>query len=311
MDISRHWSDLLDRYKSGNISDADRYILERAALDDPFLFDALEGYSTIGRSTAEKQGAKIFSLRNIAVAVSMVGLIAVIGYLRTTSSDSALIVSEDTATETPEIPNSEPIAMKTEIEAPNVELVEKQGAKPIQEAPKVLQKASKPMARKMDLQSEEIVANQSVVVVERKQEIISTTSKPETPHVRESKPIIADIEAPATSYGIASDPLFSEKSQKKMTLHASINPFAHKVTPSNGWEAFAKVVEQQKGPKRLKPVVVVVSFDVDTDGNISKISTDDTFCTSCAEKAKEIIRSSSPWTNHSGKPEQITYTISF
>lgn len=36
---------LLEAYRKGTISEADRHMLERAALDDPMLFDAMEGYA--------------------------------------------------------------------------------------------------------------------------------------------------------------------------------------------------------------------------------------------------------------------------
>src|SRR5690348_14253464 len=35
----------IERYHSGKMSPAERHVLEKAALDDPFLADALEGYA--------------------------------------------------------------------------------------------------------------------------------------------------------------------------------------------------------------------------------------------------------------------------
>jgi len=40
--------ELLNQYRTGSISNSDRHILEQAALDDPFLFDAMEGYGISG-----------------------------------------------------------------------------------------------------------------------------------------------------------------------------------------------------------------------------------------------------------------------
>ena len=40
-----YWNRLLKDYISGQITDEDRFLLEKKALDDPLLFEALEGYS--------------------------------------------------------------------------------------------------------------------------------------------------------------------------------------------------------------------------------------------------------------------------
>jgi len=42
----KYINDLLAQYRDGSITDKDRHHLERLALDDPFLFDSLEGYAT-------------------------------------------------------------------------------------------------------------------------------------------------------------------------------------------------------------------------------------------------------------------------
>src|SRR5688572_18093945 len=43
----------IDRYHKGLLSQKERHDLEKAALDDPFLADALEGYATAGVHTVE------------------------------------------------------------------------------------------------------------------------------------------------------------------------------------------------------------------------------------------------------------------
>ena len=49
----------LQRYHSGTMSEAEMHALEKAALDDPFLSEALEGY--VFTTTAEKD---IIELKN-------------------------------------------------------------------------------------------------------------------------------------------------------------------------------------------------------------------------------------------------------
>src|SRR5690242_14877526 len=43
----------IDRYHSGKMSAAERHALEKAALDDPFLADALEGYALTSTPSAD------------------------------------------------------------------------------------------------------------------------------------------------------------------------------------------------------------------------------------------------------------------
>jgi len=56
-----HKRDLLRQYIEGNISDADRHTLEKYALDDPFLFEAMEGYTYAGE---EEQRKSILDVHN-------------------------------------------------------------------------------------------------------------------------------------------------------------------------------------------------------------------------------------------------------
>src|SRR5213596_1097437 len=43
----------IERYHSGKMSPAERHALEKAALDDPFLADALEGYAFTSTTAAD------------------------------------------------------------------------------------------------------------------------------------------------------------------------------------------------------------------------------------------------------------------
>ena len=52
-EIKKYTAADIDRYNKGLLSPKERHDLEKAALDDPFLADALEGYATAGVHTAE------------------------------------------------------------------------------------------------------------------------------------------------------------------------------------------------------------------------------------------------------------------
>lgn len=82
-----YWNKLIEQYKSGSITEQDRFVLEKKALDDPFLFDALEGYALYQNiKQEEKKTAAIFTLPRIAIAASIVIIIAFVFNLNTSNS---------------------------------------------------------------------------------------------------------------------------------------------------------------------------------------------------------------------------------
>ena len=92
---------LLKQYQAGSISDSDRHILERAALDDPFLFDAIEGYAVHG-SSADSQAINILknpkgktkgkvrwlNMRSFTIAASLVALLTITFLVKNQLNDS-------------------------------------------------------------------------------------------------------------------------------------------------------------------------------------------------------------------------------
>jgi|GEM_PF-4870648 len=95
-----YWNNLLAQYQAGTISKDDQYKLEKRALDDPFLFDALEGFSLMNAENEEKKKSKtrILTLPRMAAAASLVFLVAMIFLLKNDGSPENL-------------PNQESIAM--------------------------------------------------------------------------------------------------------------------------------------------------------------------------------------------------------
>jgi hypothetical protein len=78
-----YWNDQLDKYKQGIISEEERYQLEKQALDDPFLFDAIEGFSLYQKvEKTERKSTTIFTLPRMAFAASLVLLVAIIFNLK-------------------------------------------------------------------------------------------------------------------------------------------------------------------------------------------------------------------------------------
>ena len=93
--IEAHKKELLRKYIDGSISVEDRHVLERYALDDAFLFDALEGYASVeGESSVvlhdlvgglaqegkENKSNRSFILKLASIAAGLI-LITVVGNL--------------------------------------------------------------------------------------------------------------------------------------------------------------------------------------------------------------------------------------
>lgn len=91
-----YWNDLIEQYKEGTISKQDRFRLEKQALDDPFLFDALEGFALHNSEVAERRvgKGKLFTLPRIGIAAS---LILLLGFIFTMKTGLDNQVQEDQA----------------------------------------------------------------------------------------------------------------------------------------------------------------------------------------------------------------------
>lgn len=111
--------ELLKQYQTGTISEADRHMLERAALDAPFLFDAMEGYgvygssidaeniNTLKESKTNKSGKiRWLNIRNLSVAASLFALLAITFLMKNqltespSKNESTVVARDDSGEET-------------------------------------------------------------------------------------------------------------------------------------------------------------------------------------------------------------------
>lgn len=104
------YKELLIQYRQGTISDVDRHELERLALDDPFLFDAIEGFNKYGSAAdqpaidtllQDKQKSlkvKWLNRRLIGVAASLFILISVSSILWNSKNSQEVNVTANNET---------------------------------------------------------------------------------------------------------------------------------------------------------------------------------------------------------------------
>ena len=114
--------ELLNQYRTGSISNSDRHILEQAALDDPFLFDAMEGYGISGGTTDQQaiedlkklpnKDSKILRLNRkwMGIAASLIALLAITFLVKNSLDSDARREAVAIANNTTEGTNKDQIA---------------------------------------------------------------------------------------------------------------------------------------------------------------------------------------------------------
>lgn len=90
---------LLQQYIEGSIDTKNRHMLEREALDDPFLFDALEGYSSgviqksLEQKAPKKERPQIFTYLSMAASFLLIAGVAYLFNVSTTSTANADLIA--------------------------------------------------------------------------------------------------------------------------------------------------------------------------------------------------------------------------
>jgi|GEM_PF-2675017 len=335
----KHWSAEIEAYKSGKQKPSDRYELEKAALDDAFLFDALDGYSNQSeaisdrevRPAAAQQSRSWYSMRNLAVAASLLLLVGIVGYMQQQTAPSEAYADTATTDE-----RSAPIAMTTPETTTETVVAEAKKADEVI-ADKVERPATKAVEQKDQATVSNIKKRESKPKAKKKTAVIQkeeTAPKPAPTLKKIQKPTIDGVAvedqmavaAEATSRPTAalsqSDNAIAglampEKTADQMSLakgrsYSEANR-SHRssVTPPGGWDAFESLVKAQAAKLDVKLVKsVVVAFTIAADGTVTDVKATKADCMACATRAVKLITDAGKWTNITGKPYEMTYMMS-
>lgn len=314
---NKNWSAELENYKNGNQSETERFQLEKSALDDSFLFDALEGYSTTAsakRDTrkpqrAAKENATIFSIRNIAVAASLVILIGVVGYMKTqlgeNNSDKKVVaVGQESESDRTQIAMHEKSPHTVEGEQQKSPS-EQQGI--INDNPVELKKEDK---RKTDSNPVAVYRTPEKSESE-KSEPVARDADESLDELKNSKKVTNDNKRKSKlNIGGPNGSLKMGNGQK--TTLDGVKILSRDIEPVMGWKSLEKYIEQNKKKiASLKNITVLVSFVVNADGTISNVQANKTSCSACEKDAIDIIRGSGLWSNKKGKPQNSSYEIHY
>ncbi len=113
----------LKKYLAGELSPEERYVLEKKALDDPFLWDTIEGYTTVSgdhqtsidrlrKRLAEqkKEKSRVIPMRWLTVAAASLALLASAYFFMDNNevnvSNEAMVAAEDDVSEAQDVEES-------------------------------------------------------------------------------------------------------------------------------------------------------------------------------------------------------------
>lgn len=344
----KYWAELLEQYKLGNISEADRFELEKRALDDPFLFDALEGFSTVSQvSTREKETkSKLLTLPRMAAAASLVFLVAMIFLLKNnntpeTASDQsiAMVLDQDSKKteetqssidneekETPTQENaedeiiSEPTIQKKKSPSSNTSVSPPTNQQPpIADNISTKPKPASPTTVEMDIEDshhmedlEEIIETGDVIVdADNGGSNSKITPQRADSSFKRTKSKIENSGSEATADNNATPEIQTAKKEEKEGPASTF----YIVEPAIGikdFEEFVKESIDNRGLRKESPHEVTIEFDIDKNGELSNFLHIYNGCSECGGYAIHLLSTSGVWkTNPKGQEGRARYTLMF
>ena len=323
------WTELVQQYKDGTISDHDRFLLEKEALDDPFLFDTLEGYALHYNTEGKSENkTSIFNIRTMAAAASLVGLIALVFFMRNNSGTELAdaggeyaMVMDDESTEkdskdevttstsaTGTIATSKTTAQGSKVNkengqtqgTQNVNQESKENTNPQQNKPAPQNDGTdKELKDRIDsyTNSKPKITNASRVVVKDK-EMASTAEeiqekKSTTPTVDIETPEMAseDIEEESEAMMLDADDTVASKAKKKALASAVLIPMIGKST----FDDFVAERIEARGLRKATPITVIIEFSINENGRISDFKSLTPEYPECSAFAISLLQESGEW----------------
>lgn len=319
-----------ERYHSGKMSEADMHAIEKSALADPFLADALEGYVYTNsplkdiaelreRLLQQKKKKNVFLLSKqntwLRIAAMFV-LIAGTGYLayqlNFTKENNSIAKKEDSVQndttqvvtqQTDSIPGNENIVAVT----PNVKdkqtLVSKEN-----KLPSPVQNASDKQIATTEFQHNEIQQKPTMTAPAKDYAVRDEK-------INDKKEVIADIksdtlaEVAVTAYGTKQKRQLSRAPalQRKVPGIAVENASQ----PTGGWQKFNEYIKSNitspvDAEDNMYKGKVILSFEINKRGNPKDIKVEQSLCKPCDEEAKRLLKQGPKWKYVNDKRQQVT-----
>lgn len=323
----KYWQDLLAQYKRGDISQEDRYTLEKEALDDPFLFDALEGFALHGENTIVKNTTKsrtIYLRRIASVAAVVTAILAAVYLMRSedtsglSSQDGSVMAANHNSEEYPqrnETNNQESIPAKSKDQksiTAEGEVADQIGKMITEtEAPKTQpSKATATVTRATRGNADQMPNG------EENSQMEDATAESEPSPVKEEQTEVIGLDIESDSNESAAEDLTESSAASGSANKASKKKSTfYNVVPMIGNKDFDDYVRQrikERGLQQDPPQEVTIEFSIDADGNLSEFLHIYEGCSECGPFAISILSSSGVWkTVPAGQMGRARYTFMF
>lgn len=303
-----YWSQLLEKLRRGVITDLERFELEKHALDDPFLFDAIEGYTLYddAQNDVGDQGSKatgrLFTLPRMAAAASVIFLVSMIWLMKGDQHDQlesdqsiAMVLDQD---DKKDVLDPKPAADEVparaveESEFAEVKEEERPSTMKKKESPKSLPKNTKPVATKQN------VPVQTEVIESANDDMdVAVDAGRSTVPVNEDE---LAFDTDDTDGIVSADPDVMEVSTSKKRLETKSNLLlaAEPEIGRKDFDAYALDLIKQRGLQQNPTQTITIEFTVMPDGTLSDfthIVDGENTCPKCGALAMAIMQRSGLW----------------
>ncbi len=288
----------IQQYLEGKLDPEVAHQLEKQALDDPFLWDALEGYSTYRDPAADlsilqrqlherivhlQENKKVFDLswQRLSVAAAAAVMFVAAGILFWMNSNRP---PEQLASQ-----SQKPVEVNV-IDRDSVEAVIKSKNEPVIAS---LEK------KEADLSRPTISAYKPDGSIEKKV-VISPKAEVGVAANQETAPV-ADLKAPTIAS--ASAPLAARQARvaKAEDGNASLNEVVvsgYSAQPKSGWKAYQEYLALNTGKFKKEPALngsVLLSFEIGPAGKVSNIKVVQSLSEAYDKEAIRILKDGSEW----------------
>jgi hypothetical protein len=326
----------IERYHRGEMTGAERHALEKAALDDPMLADALEGYTLTNTATTDLQQlqnrlldrtandkkSSFVVLRKDWMKIAAVFIfVAASGWLvfqnLTTRKDNLAAMSQDSKTAESSTVASDSITTSRRDspytlyeDSSRASETREENAGGLQDFTAATAPQTTPNKPAKTTKADKEL--QQTPVLRQKQEL-PAASENSTDNLARKDNTASPLDRLAndTTYGITAAPSNAPKEEvsadRRLTQPAAKMRLARTAVPVNGWQAFEKYVAENK--KSLKeaagdPLVtgaVELLFDLDGSGKPMNITIAQSACKSCDAEAIRLLKEGPAWKGTNGR----------
>jgi len=318
----RYWNELLDKLSRGVITDEERFELEKQALDDPFLFDAIEGYTLHGKTAdetkvgGETKTGRILTLPRMAAAASLIFLVSMIWLMKGDRQEpgpadqSMAMVLEET--------KEDQVSTVSDVEDTDGESIVAKTKDEQETNQKSKQKKRTIPNKQNDLEVEVYTyenAKEKVIVTAEEEPAASVPAAQSEMVIEDAETTfdIADSDNGLTADG--SNSFESIPAKKRVEAGANLFLAAEPEIGRKDFDAYALDIIKKRGLQQDSTIQIIIEFTVLADGtptDFTHIVEGEDHCPTCAALAMAIMQRSGLWRTKSDLVQgRSRYTFDF